>query len=301
MVCMTQLVLNAPQQAMTSNKPYQVYWLHLAEHLDIHSEGYVGITSKTAIERFKKHCNVTDNGGDFSINKAIRKYGADNIVIDIVCITSDEHARWLERKLRPLPFIGWNMQCGGIGNPYLTDEQRRSAVIKRNETLKERGGLPSKEKHHNWKGGTSQSYLRKHGNFVKKSKELISKEAKLRNKDFIDNGGEWVSCRPEVKLKFSEAHKKRFQELGWWVNSQANNKLWLSAAKVMVLRKRLSLPKDLISEVIGVSKNSTPKLLSKLFSGWNPLEDNRWIEFYEQNKTESDPTIEELTIQFRQS
>lgn len=284
-----------------SNKIYEVYWLHLKEHDDIKTQGYVGITSKTAESRFINHCKSAEKFDKFTIHKAIRKHGAENIVVDLICITDDEHARWIERNLRPEPFIGWNMQRGGIGNPYLTPEVRQAATAKGRQTIEERGGLPCGEDHHNWKGGVSEGYKRRNGIFVKKSKDVISDNAKKRSKAFMDAGGVWPSSRPEVRETFSKVHKKRFEDNGWWVNSQANKTLWLSAAKVMLFRKITALPKNLIAEMIGVPQTAIPRLTDKLFSGWNPLEDERWVKWYEQNKTEGDPTIEELTVHFRES
>jgi hypothetical protein len=283
-----------------SDKIYTVYWLHLKEHTDIRSEGYVGITSKTAEYRFDKHCKNADKGGEFVIHSAIRKHGKDSIFVDVICFTTDEHARWLEKSLRPEPFIGWNMQRGGIGNPYLTEDQKERQARNRANTLAQKGGLPSGENHHNWKGGCEQ-WKRKHGLFIKKDKQETSRRVKQKNREFLESGGIWPSSRPEVKEKFSEVHKQRFKDNGWWVNSQANRHMWLSAAKVMLFRKATALPRNLLAEMIGVSPKSIPKLTDKLFSGWNPLEDERWIKFYEQNKAEGDPTIEELTVLSRQS
>lgn len=234
-----------------SNKIYEVYWLHLKEHDDIKTQGYVGITSKTAESRFTTHCKNAEKFNKFTIHKAIRKYGAENIIVDLICITDDDHAKWMERSLRPEPFIGWNMQRGGIGNPYLTPEALANY--------------------------------------------------KQRNRDFMDAGGVWPSSRPEVRETFSKVHKKRYEDNGWWVNSQASKLLWLSAAKVMLFRKITALPRNLLADMIGVPRGSIPKLTDKLFSGWNPLEDERWVKWYEQNKAEGDPTIEELTVHFRES
>jgi hypothetical protein len=301
MVLTIQLVLNVLLWAMKLTKNFYVYWLRLEHHKDITSEGYVGITTKTPEQRFNIHCNNTKKGLNYNINKAINKYGKENIIVETLCITSPEHARWLELKLRPEAFIGWNIQRGGVGNPVVSDVTRKLSVVKANQTKKDNGLDFSGENHPNWKGGVSEKYQRKSGTFVLKDKGSTLSKRKEYNKTFLSSGGVWPSSRPEVKDQLSKSHKLRFEELGWWVNSQANNHMWLNSAKVMILRDKMALSRPLLSEMLNIPRNSISSLTDKLHGGWNPLEDNRWIKFYEQNKTESDPSVEELKLLFRHS
>lgn len=96
----------------------EVYWVHLKEHTDIFSEGYVGFTSKTSLERFKTHLETVNCKREKQNHfySAIRKYGVENIVLTTVCICEDSYGLWLENKLRPAVKIGWNMVEGG-GKP----------------------------------------------------------------------------------------------------------------------------------------------------------------------------------------
>lgn len=275
---------------------YTLYWLRLSEHTDIKTEGYVGITSKCAKTRFNRHCSLAQKNSQFSVHKAIRKYGEGNIIVETICVTSGEHARWLEKRLRPEPFIGWNMQRGGIGNPYLTDEQRVLSVRKANKTKTERRSVHSGSNHPMWKGGMSYQYRKKVGTFVKISKETRSDQAKARNKIFMESGGIWPSSRPEVRQKLSEARKEYFEINGCWSNSKVNKTMWLNAAKIMILRNVLALPRPLLADMFSVPNGSIKKVTNKLANEWNPLDDSRWIKFYEENKTEGDPTIEELKL-----
>lgn len=89
-----------------------LYWIHLPAHTSFHTQGYIGITTKSINDRMSKHRHSTLKGG-FPINKAIRKYGFDNLVVDILYEGNDKFILSLERALRPSKSIGWNVVIGG--------------------------------------------------------------------------------------------------------------------------------------------------------------------------------------------
>ena len=39
----------------------EVYWIRKEDHIDVFTQGYVGVTSKTAQERFKEHVKVANS------------------------------------------------------------------------------------------------------------------------------------------------------------------------------------------------------------------------------------------------
>jgi hypothetical protein len=89
-----------------------VYWIHLPEHTDIASRGYVGISKTTAKTRFKSHRSSANRGSDLTVHRAIRKYG-NRIVIKTLLEGSEEYCLMIENRLRPVPEIGWNICSGG--------------------------------------------------------------------------------------------------------------------------------------------------------------------------------------------
>lgn len=93
-------------------KQYLVYWYHLAEHDDVYTQGYVGVTCQNDI---RKRCHIAGrSGGSRILSKAYKKYGAENIIQDILYITDDQvYAYAIENHLRPFPEIGWNIAEGG--------------------------------------------------------------------------------------------------------------------------------------------------------------------------------------------
>jgi len=81
-------------------------------------KSYIGITSKTAIERFKVHCRPSK---DKIVHKAIHKYGKDNVVItvlatvdnwELLCLAEQEA---IDKFNTFLP-NGYNQTKGGEGN-----------------------------------------------------------------------------------------------------------------------------------------------------------------------------------------
>lgn len=99
-------------QTTTAGKACSVYWLRLPEHTDMFVEGYVGI-SEDAEARWKWHRKSKENP---HLKAAIKKYGFDNLVKQIVLVSNKEYCLDIERKLRPSRKIGWNIAIGG-GKP----------------------------------------------------------------------------------------------------------------------------------------------------------------------------------------
>jgi hypothetical protein len=276
-----------------SEKPTYVYWIHLAEHTDIKTQGYVGITTKSVSKRFSDHCRKARKQPTFLIHQAINKYGVDNLIVDTICVTSREHAKWTELQLRPEDFIGWNTRRGGALPADIPTELRIIYAQKAKETRKRLGIDKSGPNHPNWKGGCT-SYLRRLSGPVPVEEVVAKRKATIKRK--FESGWQWPSPTKETLEKQSAARKEYFAVHGWWINPQASKTLWLHAARIQILRKSVALSRNLIAEILGETHNGIAKVISKFTSGWEPLKDERWINYYEQNKKEGDPTIEELIL-----
>ena len=89
-----------------------VYWIHHPEHTDMFTQGYIGITNDTKT-RWNDHNKRPSN---LHIERAIKKYGWDSMVKEVVLIANRAYCLAIELKLRPKNNIGWNVVLGG-GNP----------------------------------------------------------------------------------------------------------------------------------------------------------------------------------------
>lgn len=93
----------------------ELYWIHLPEHTDMFSEGYVGVTKHTALQRFRGHkkaANHTKRNTSSPVYNAIRKYGSE-LIISTIVVAAWDYVLDLEAKIRPTPKIGWNILSGG--------------------------------------------------------------------------------------------------------------------------------------------------------------------------------------------
>lgn len=100
------------------NKRCWVYWIHLKEHTDITTNGYVGITTLGVADRYARHISaarrVHKTGRRSIISHVILKYGSDLIVTTLL-EGSQEYCQLIENKLRPSAQIAWNIAPGGSG------------------------------------------------------------------------------------------------------------------------------------------------------------------------------------------
>lgn len=92
-----------------------VYWIHHPEHTDMFSQGYIGV-SKDLKKRWNDHAKRT---GNLHLKRAIKKYGWDNLVKEVVLVAEEAYCLMIEAKLRAEDKIGWNIVKGG-GMPPLT-------------------------------------------------------------------------------------------------------------------------------------------------------------------------------------
>lgn len=102
---------------MSDDKPCWVYWIHLEEHTDILTEGYIGITTLGVAARFRAHKNAAANQHKKKrratrIVNCFKKYG-DDMLVTTLLDGSLEYCQIIESKLRPVENVGWNLAVGG--------------------------------------------------------------------------------------------------------------------------------------------------------------------------------------------
>ena len=93
-----------------------VYWIRLPEHVDIHTQGYIGISNNPK-ERLKNHIKDSRHKKYRSEFKEVLQSG--NYLHSIIFSGTRRECLNLEYDLRPNWFIGWNMAPGGNSASYL--------------------------------------------------------------------------------------------------------------------------------------------------------------------------------------
>ena len=125
-----------------------VYWIHHPEHTDMFTQGYIGIT-KDIKKRFEEHKNRPSNA---HLKHAIKKYGWDNLVKEIVLVADKAYCLMIEAKLRAKNKIGWNViMGGGVPPSSLGMKFTRSEEYKQKQSIAKKGkpswnkGIPCSE------------------------------------------------------------------------------------------------------------------------------------------------------------
>jgi hypothetical protein len=100
-----------------------VYWIHHKDHTDMFSQGYIGV-SKNIKDRWFRHSRYS---GNQHLKAAIKKYGWDSLIKEVVLIGEEAYCYDLETKIRPTKQIGWNIAEGGAKPP--TSQPRKNDYV----------------------------------------------------------------------------------------------------------------------------------------------------------------------------
>ena len=216
-----------------------VYWIHLPEHTDIFTQGYVGITTTSVEKRFQQHRYQARKGGIHLINKVVRKY-EERLVVDTILISTLDYCLDVEFKLRPEPYIGWNSSVGGthLGKTdYSTPDEVRKKI--------------------------SESVKKTH-----QERPWIAEAARQRR---LGNKADETT-----KLKMRKAHADKspwensHADKTTWI--RADKLFDLFCTNNVITQKHLS-------DLSGIPYPKLKRIFIKLKDNWNPLEDQKWLDF----------------------
>lgn len=225
-----------------------VYWIHLPSHSDLTSEGYIGITTTTVDKRFKDHTSAAKTTKfNYPIHNAIKKYG-DDLIVTTLIEGSLEYCQLMELKLRPSEKIGWNLTKGG-GFPIDMTGRRHTEEAKKkiSEASKRDAHTPAK----------IAAYERKKG--VKRPAHVI------------------------------EAVRQHNKSLPFWLAGKSNRDIW-SIADIIFLKHKQHPEFGAIklSKLLNLTEKNIENMLDKFRKqNWNPLQDDKWLEWsknYKLNK-----------------
>lgn len=120
---------------LSKAKPdYVIYWHYLVSMKNPFEEGYIGIAKVTKYGDRWKNGLYKSYAGCAHFQKAIIKYGEENIETIILHEgLSMKQAICLEKNYRPLCNIGWNIKQGG-GNYGLLSQETKEKISKTKKT-----------------------------------------------------------------------------------------------------------------------------------------------------------------------
>lgn len=221
-----------------------VYWIRKPDHTDIFTQGYVGVTSRTVEERFTEHVKKSKSKASKKsiIHKVINSIGSENLVADVVCICSEDYAYDLEFKLRPVEFVGWNQNIGGVKPP-----SARGRVMK--DSTKKKIGMANS-------GPASPA-------------KLEALKVNLFRPGHV---------RSELT---KNKHSKTLEQNGPWNNPAANKYFWKNA-EIFYEDFSSGLTIVDVKNKYNLTRNNLKTIFKHFTNGWVPLEDPRWVEEFKR-------------------
>jgi hypothetical protein len=236
----------------------EVYWIRTKEMTDMFSEGYIGFTSKTTEERWKGHLKEAraSRTKNYPIYNNIRKYG-DQIVVSTVVVGGDDYCLEIERKLRPVVKIGWNLQAGGnkgCDPTYFTEEVRAKISEK----------------------GKGRVFSEGH-----KAKIALANKNRIVSEETKDLMSEQRLGKPRP-IGSSDKQSATLQAEPWRNRSVVDKTVWLMADKIHEYFTTNNVGERALAKIFGIdSVGKLHTIVKKLKQGWNPMLDDKWLLFKE--------------------
>lgn len=287
-------MLQPKTQKIKDNMAF-VYWVHLPEHTDMFSTGYIGITSKTVAARMSQHkSDALTRKSNRPFANAIRKYGIENIVVDTLVVGSLEYCQLIEKKLRPSVSIGWNLAIGGdsprLGSTASDESKLKMSKAqkgrKHSEETKKKIGAKSKLFRHSEESKAKMSESQKGRTIPEDVRAKISKAGIGR----VCSEATKEKLRPHWdKNTFSDLAKQKALEylksLSSWEVHSANKAVWVLADKMYkYTAENPTHGSKRLANYFGFKECSVMGILKKLRTGWCPLEDEKWLKFHAEKE-----------------
>lgn len=297
--------------ASVKNNPdsYEVYWIHLPEHTDITQQGYIGITKMGVKRRFYIHHRAALDDSPYVVHRALNKHW-DAIIVDVLCVCDEEYAMDLEKKLRPEVNTGWNINSGGQKgtgditkmlwadpNHAFNQDDYRSGLserAKRNWSEPESRKKMMESIAASWDDPESllgtEEWARRISEGRKKSfrenpelREKHANRAYYKDKDYRKRQSEAQKRahknNPNLAKTISDMQKAKKP----WENNKANKELWRYADFYYDLFVTSDLTARNQSIEQGLKYWSLEKIYRHFKNGWNPREDQDWIDWKNKN------------------
>lgn len=232
-----------------------VYWIRHKDHDDMFSQGYVGITKQGLRTRMYQHNHSMRDGSTYPLYNAMRKYGKDIVVSEIV-FASLEYCQEIENKLRPSVNIGWNICAGGA-------DTRVGSICSMETRTKISAGNTGKVRSAEFKS-------------------LISKAVKGRK--YSPEFAEQCRQRAIVQGGFSKESIQKAAATNRgilpWNRNNSDTNVWLIADQIYdEVLKQPTIGIRTLGKCFGLSFSKFQVVLKKIKGGWIPTNDQSWLNF----------------------
>lgn len=124
-----------------------VYWIHLPEHTNIKTQGYVGVATDYRMRWAQhKHAATSSKSKNPHLSNAINKHQS-NLVYEVIFNGPMEGCYHIEEYFRPTNDIGWNIRPGGLVVPISENMKLKMSIsakarVARNDNPNLRKGIP---------------------------------------------------------------------------------------------------------------------------------------------------------------
>lgn len=174
----------------------------------VNGKCYIGQTKVAVERRWSQHCYNAENGSTYKIHNAIRKYGIDAFLLEVIERPAldqlNERERYWIAELSP----AYNMTAGGDGVVGLTPEasKKRSERLSGRVFTAETRRKISEAKQGKILGPQSEETRRKIGEGNRGKVRSLETRAK------ISAAKKGRTCPPEVREKLRDAAKKDWEK-----------------------------------------------------------------------------------------
>lgn len=173
---------------------------------------YIGITSKTAKERFNAHCRYSYKKMG-ACQSAIKKYGKENVIITVLGECDDWELLCLAEmeaieKYNTIAPNGYNLTLGGEGTVFI--KEYGTERLNRDRRIRILYAQSNKEK--------IKLRMTEYQQINKEKLNLISREYRIKNKEELDKKGKEYREKNKEKIsikgaKYYEARKEEIAKI----------------------------------------------------------------------------------------
>lgn len=258
-----------------------VYWIRRPEHINMFTDGYIGVTSRELEDRMVEHIKNSKGSSkeSYIVHNAIKSIGIENLIYSAVLIADEAYCYEAEYKLRPEKRIGWNLAVGGSkppsqkGSKHTDEAKEKISKVWKGKKRSEESVQKSVDSRRGFKHSEETiERLREINTGKKMSPESVAKRvSQIIGRSYTD----------EHKDKISKARLSKDP----WELSTTNFELWAEADTYYQMWLDEKSPYK-TSRKLGLTHKALEAMFRRFESGYIPLETEVWIATFKPNESE---------------